>query len=240
MKISLNNLPDNNSIPTSFILFKRGINSTTKGDFIYDDLSEKLIKAEDASYGNDYSIDYNHQEVNEILTGPIPSAGWFKLDFREDGLYANVIRWTNKAIELIKNREYRYTSPVFNVNADNVIVSFYNVSLVNVPATNNLPALIAAHKKYKKLNGLQNKLFKGQKMEIAQELVDKIVASGVSEADVMSWLTQLVDAELSEPAELKKEEDVVKTSKLEHIRLLAAKDQVDALSAQLQEPLQEE
>lgn len=60
----------------------------------------------------DLVVDYEHQTLREHV-GPAPAAGWIKdLEVREDGLYAK-IEWTPQAEELIRNKEYRYISPVF-------------------------------------------------------------------------------------------------------------------------------
>jgi len=69
---------------------------------------------------NDIQVDYNHDSVKGGLSGPKPAAGWIKaLEVRgngskpEDGLWG-LVEWTKRAAAFIRNREYRYTSPVID------------------------------------------------------------------------------------------------------------------------------
>ncbi len=62
----------------------------------------------------DLPIDYEHQSEHREKTGagPVPAAGWIKdLELRGDGIWGRV-SWTERAAELIRNREYRFLSPV--------------------------------------------------------------------------------------------------------------------------------
>lgn len=79
------------------------------------------------------------------------AVGWFDKDsfvIKEDGIYAN-LELNEKGEELIKNRAFRYLSPVYSVNFENrAVLGLDSVGLVNRP---NL------------LNESLN--FKGEKME---------------------------------------------------------------------------
>ena len=57
-----------------------------------------------------------------------------------DGLYGT-IKWTPEGIELVKNRVYRFLSPVFELDADGRAVKLVNVALTNRPAL-PLPPII--------------------------------------------------------------------------------------------------
>lgn len=65
-----------------------------------------------------FVIDYEHQTLHTERNGqPAPAAGWIRpasLEWRDDGLYATDIQWTDRARELIAGGEYRYLSPVFS------------------------------------------------------------------------------------------------------------------------------
>lgn len=216
-----------------------GENPTSKGTFIYDQTSASCIQEEDAKWNNDYCLDYEHQQVQPGLKGPIIAAGWFRLAFKPDGLYAVNVRYTEEAKSLILSKSYRYTSPTFTTDQNGVITSLFNVSLVNIPATDNQVALIAASKQ--KTGANPNMM----SIELPDEVVSAIVAIGVADTDVPKWILDVVNAELTEeqveptpptpPATEVASSDVVKTSKVEYLTLLAAKDRVESLSAELTE-----
>ncbi|MBN1830284.1 MAG: hypothetical protein JW884_14220 [Deltaproteobacteria bacterium] len=92
--------------------------------------------------GNDMVIDYEHQTLSGVQA---PAAGWIKklVDKGRDGLWA-VVEWTDRAKEYLKNREYRYFSPVMWIReGDNVVVQIENVALTNYPRINNLEPIMA-------------------------------------------------------------------------------------------------
>jgi len=62
----------------------------------------------------DIVLDYEHQSLNAVSNGqPAPAAGWIKdLEVRDDGIWGRV-DWTPEARRYIRNREYRYVSPVY-------------------------------------------------------------------------------------------------------------------------------
>ena len=57
-----------------------------------------------------------------------------------DGLYGT-IKWTSEGIELVKDRVYRFLSPVFELDGDGRAVKLVNVALTNRPAL-PLPPII--------------------------------------------------------------------------------------------------
>jgi phage I-like protein len=91
--------------------------------------------------GTDLVIDYEHQSLKG---GQAPAAGWIKdLEVREDGLWAQV-EWTDKAEKYLKQREYRYFSPVLRIDqASRRPQELMNVALTNVPAIQGLSPLVA-------------------------------------------------------------------------------------------------
>ena len=92
--------------------------------------------------GNDMVIDYEHQTIEGTEA---PAAGWIKklADKGEEGLWATV-EWTKRAVEYLKNREYRYFSPVFWYDkATRRVVQIENVALTNYPRINNLKPIMA-------------------------------------------------------------------------------------------------
>ncbi len=79
-------------------------------------------------------VDRDHELVHAEGTGRhIMAAGWInELEAREDGIWAKV-QWTSSAIAQIKQREYRYISPVFG-HKNGEVTRIRHVSLVNEPA----------------------------------------------------------------------------------------------------------
>ena len=66
---------------------------------------------------NDLVIDWEHQSL-EVPAVEAPAAGWGNdLEARVDGLWLHVRAWTPRAAAAIRNREYRYLSPVLYPNA---------------------------------------------------------------------------------------------------------------------------
>lgn len=134
--------------PTELRIFKAGANDTTKGVFNFTAQSAELVMRAAADWGNDLSFDYEHAALQPVDNGPVPAAGWFRLELRDtpDGpeLWAVDIRWTDRARQMIEAREIRYISPAFTTSADGEITSLVNVALTNLPATKRLEPLIAA------------------------------------------------------------------------------------------------
>ena len=93
------------------------------------------------SRGVDLVIDYEHQSLEGRQA---PAAGWIKdLEDRGDGLWAKV-EWTPQAREYLHNREYRYFSPVLQLDPETrKPLALMQVGLTNVPAIKRLPPLVA-------------------------------------------------------------------------------------------------
>ena len=91
-------------------------------------------------------IDYEHQSNYSTQNGlPAPAAGWIVdmfLDAKRQYIIAKV-RWTKKALDMIKNKEYRYISPSFLLSDNQHITQIIGAGLVNQPAITQLPAITA-------------------------------------------------------------------------------------------------
>ena len=135
--------PLENGPPGAFRIFPFGKIETTKGVFRFDEEAARRVIAAWRDYGNRLPIDYEHQIFDPVTNGPVPAAGWFDLELREDGLWAVNVEWTPRAVELLKNREYRYFSPTFRTDDEGRIVELVNVALVNLPATKRMEPLVA-------------------------------------------------------------------------------------------------
>ncbi|MDE5603092.1 MAG: phage protease [Helicobacter sp.] len=103
--------------------------------------SLKEIKKNFEERKNDCVIDYEHASINGGIN---PAAGWIKsLEVRENALFAK-ISWNDKAKEFIKNGEYKYLSPTFNMHYKNPKtgkdegVSLHSAALTNTPFLDSL------------------------------------------------------------------------------------------------------
>lgn len=136
---------DASALPTEFRLFQFGDNPTSKGTFKLDAEGAKEILAAYTKHGAELAIDYEHQTFESASNGkPAPAAGWFKPEVRSDGLWATMVRWTPRAAEMLRNREYRYFSPTFIVDKDKRITKLLPAALTNLPASEGQQALVAA------------------------------------------------------------------------------------------------
>lgn len=111
-----------------------------KGDFIVDDESFKRIRNTFEERGIDIVIDYEHQTLEDVQA---PAGGWIKDLFIRDGAIAAKVEWTPKAQEYIKNKEYKYLSPVVLVRkSDQKAVVLHSVALTNTPAIDGMFAIV--------------------------------------------------------------------------------------------------
>lgn len=95
------------------------------------------------------AIDYEHQTYDRFNTRPDglrPAAGWIGgLEVRDDGLWATQVKWTARALNLLRAGEYRYFSPVIFWTGDDCseLVGLGPVALTNDPAMHGVQALAA-------------------------------------------------------------------------------------------------
>lgn len=117
-----------------------GYISSEKGDFIVDRESFQMMKEYMQHRKVDIVIDYEHQTLHDIQA---PAGGWIKeLMLKNDGIFAKV-EWTARAKEYLKNKEYRYLSPVVLVRQkDKKASQLHSVALTNTPAINGMTPII--------------------------------------------------------------------------------------------------
>jgi phage I-like protein len=124
-------------LPEEIQLLPHGEVQSQKGNFLADDQAVAAILSAFAKKVNDIVIDYEHQ----TLTGEqAPAAGWIKelINKGAEGLWAKV-EWTPRAQEYIRNKEYRYLSPVVLVRkSDNRAVLIHSAALTNTPAIDGM------------------------------------------------------------------------------------------------------
>lgn len=131
--------------PTEFRIFKQGVNSSVKGDFLFDEQAAGMVMSAYQEHGVELTIDYDHAT---LLTGSgvqAISAGWFGLEVREGDLWACNVRWTPKATAYLQAGEYRYFSPLFKSDTQTGrIEKVLDLALTNTPALFDIDALVAA------------------------------------------------------------------------------------------------
>lgn len=123
-----------------------GYISSEKGDFLVDSESFQMIKEHMAHRAIDIVIDYEHQTLRDVQA---PASGWIKeLILKNDGIYAKV-EWTERARNYLKNREYRYFSPVVIVRKkDRKASQIHSVALTNIPAINGMMPIVNSVKPF--------------------------------------------------------------------------------------------
>lgn len=140
------------SAPVDFQLTPNGYFSATDGRpfdvpqhswLINEQTAEEVIKASLAK-ANSLLVDYEHQTLLKEANGqPAPAAAWFKnLEWRETGLWAVGVTWTEKATAMIASKEYQYISPVFDYDRQTgQVKSIWMAALTNSPALDGMQSL---------------------------------------------------------------------------------------------------
>lgn len=127
-------------VPTEIKILPLGRVHSQKGDFNVDEESFELIRKQFKDRKLDLVIDYEHQTLSDVQA---PAGGWIKELYKgEDAIIAKV-EWTAKATEYLKNKEYRYLSPVVLVRKrDQKATAIHSVALTNTPAIDGMFALV--------------------------------------------------------------------------------------------------
>lgn len=105
-------------------------------------VAKSLIATLQASK-NDIVIDYEHQTLYSEQNGqPAPASGWIKridIKYKQNvGMVAKV-KWTSRAAEKIKGDEYRFISPVLEIDpVTGEILDIYHVALTNLPGLDGM------------------------------------------------------------------------------------------------------
>ncbi len=155
--------------------------------FIDATLAAQII-AEFEARANRTVVDYEHQTLLTAQNGqPAPAAGWFgKLAWRESGLYAVDVEWTERATQMIEGGEYRYISPVFAYDKKTGKVKrLLHAALTNNPALDGMDA-VAASQFFN-----QEKLNMDQLLEQLRWLLNMPVTATVDE--VVAELQKAID-----------------------------------------------
>ena len=178
-----------NGVPELIQLIPHGSHHTDKGSFTLDEAGLREVMDVFNGRKNQMAIDYEHQS----LTGAeAPAAGWIErlVDRGVQGLWAEV-RWTERAREYLRGREYRYLSPVFlKEAASGRVMRLLGAGLTNRPAIDGMEPVVNSEgfppgknkevEKMKKLLvalGLDVEATEGQAIEAVNTLKSEAEAS---------------------------------------------------------------
>ena len=164
-----------------------------------DQIAEKL------NSGDEVLCDIDHQSCKPGVDRDSKAAGWFH-KFVVDpvkGLFAN-LKLTKKGREIVENREYRYTSPVFTLDENGNPNDIHSVALTNVPAFKGHISPI--------LNSEPNSNEKeSMKMEITKEELIELIKNTVNEMNVKREINEEIrdiQEEIVENSCVEKQEEV--------------------------------
>ena len=136
--------------PTERVMFPAGRFSTTKGEFLFDEEAQRLVMEDWTRWTGGLpqkgTGDYEHDQANPNMPGHLKlDSCSYDLQIKGGQLVAVNIQWTERASEMIGNREKRFTSPWFFYDRETRrIVRFINFGLVSMPATIAQEPLVAS------------------------------------------------------------------------------------------------
>ena len=134
LKDLVNGIEEN--VPKEIKILPLGLVHSQKGDFRVDDESVELIRQQFKDRKLDLVIDYEHQTLKDIQA---PAGGWIKDIYKGDDAVIAKVEWTPRAEEYLKNKEYKYLSPVVMVRKkDRKAMAIHSVALTNTPAINGM------------------------------------------------------------------------------------------------------
>lgn len=125
-------------------LLPLGLVHSTKGDFLVDNESFQSIRCKFTERQLQIPIDYEHQTLKDMQA---PAAGWIKdIVLKSDGIYG-AVDWTERAAEYLKNKEYRYLSPVLLTQGkERRVVALHSAALTNTPAIDAMTPVTCSDK----------------------------------------------------------------------------------------------
>ena len=168
--------------------------------------------AEKLNSGDEVLCDIDHQSCKPGVDRDSKAAGWFH-KFVVDpvkGLFAS-LKLTKKGREIVENREYRYTSPVFTLDENGNPNDIHSVALTNVPAFKGHISPI--------LNSEPNSNEKESiKMEITKEELIDLIKNTVNEMNIKKEINEEIrdiQEEIVENSCGEKKEEVAENSCVE-------------------------
>lgn len=177
---------------------------------------EKLEQLADRLNNSDEVLcDIDHSSCKAGAEKNSKAAGWFSRWIVDPlrGLFAN-LSLTKYGRELLENREYRYTSPVFTLNEDGTVADLHSVALTNVPAFRGYIQPI--------LNNESNEILNKEiiSMDMTKEELREMITSIISEmkeAEKTEEIKEEIKEEIIENECSDEMKDVVKNETTEEI-----------------------
>ena len=179
---------------------------------------ESLDKiAEKLNSGDDVLCDIDHQSCKPGVERDSKAAGWFH-KFVVDpvkGLFAS-LKLTKKGREIVENREYRYTSPVFTLDENGNPNDIHSVALTNVPAFKGhiSPIINSEPTEINKEENLNKEIIN---MEITKEDLIELIKNTVNEMNIKKEINEEIREELVENSCDKKQEEIVEVKNEETV-----------------------
>ena len=164
--------------------------------------------AEKLNSGDEVLCDIDHQSCKPGVDRDSKAAGWFH-KFVVDpvkGLFAS-LKLTKKGREIVENREYRYTSPVFTLDENGNPNDIHSVALTNVPAFKGhiSPIINSEPTEINKEENLNKEIIN---MEITKEDLIELIKNTVNEMNIKKEINEEIREELVENSCDKKQEEV--------------------------------
>ena len=187
-------------LPTEVRLFHRGINTTGKGDFLYDEKAAKLVMEEFRGHDVLAMIDLEHLSVAPgEVTGDArnfdPDArGWAKIEDRSVECWLHAIEWTADGAERLLSKKQRYLSPAIDTDEDNRVVRIHNIALTAMPATDSAPSLVASQRGQKKMNPKLLALLSGLRARFGRVKVLADGAEGKTSGGIKDAIAAAIEA----------------------------------------------
>lgn len=178
------------SAPDEIKILPLGYVHSQKGNFLVDDESVRQILKHFNERKIDMVIDYEHQTMHNTEA---PASGWIKSLHKADDAIVAKVEWTKKATEYLKNKEYKYLSPVVTIKPkDHRVNSIHSVALTNAPAIDGMFAIVNSSS-----NGQDDLALFLKTLKNLFGLPDD-----TGTAEVLSYIRELVKSEQSAKSEI--------------------------------------
>ena len=187
--------------------------SDKEGNPIDEHITKESLEqiAEKLNSGDEVLCDIDHQSCKPGVERDSKAAGWFH-KFVVDpvkGLFAN-LKLTKKGREIVENREYRYTSPVFTLDENGNPNDIHSVALTNVPAFKGhiSPIINSEPTETDKEENLNKEIIN---MEITKEDLIELIKNTVNEMNIKKEINEEIrdiQEEVVENSCDKKQEEV--------------------------------
>ena len=176
-----------------------------------DQIAEKL------NSGDDVLCDIDHQSCKPGVERDSKAAGWFH-KFVVDpvkGLFAS-LKLTKKGREIVENREYRYTSPVFTLDENGNPNDIHSIALTNVPAFKGhiAPIINSEPTEINKEENLNKEIIN---MEITKEDLIELIKNTVNEMNIKKEINEEIREEIVGNSCDKKQDEIVEVKNEETV-----------------------